>query len=62
MTYLTTSEKYELCDMLDPENHLAIERDLARYILVHVDEEPHLARIALARVAREVLGVGEEDA
>lgn len=55
--YLTTSEKYELCDMLDPENHLAIQRDLARYILVHVDEEP-----ALARVAREVLGVGEEDA
>lgn len=55
--YLTTSEKYELCDMLDPENHLAIERDLARYILVHVDEEP-----TLARVAREVLGVGEEDA
>ena len=43
--------------MLDPENHLATERDLARYILVHVDEEP-----ALARVAREVLGVGEEDA
>lgn len=55
--YLTTSEKYELCDMLDSENHLAIERDLALYILVHVDEEP-----ALARVAREVLGVGEEDA
>ena len=55
--YLTTSEKYELCDMLDPENHLAIERDLARYILVHVDEVP-----ALVRVAREVLGVGEEDA
>lgn len=62
MTYLTTSEKYELCDMLDPENHLVIERDLARYILVHVDEEPHLARIALARVAREVLGIGEDDA
>lgn len=55
--YLTTSEKYELCDMLDPENHLAIERDLARYILVHVDEEP-----ALVRVAREVLGIGEKDA
>lgn len=55
--YLTTSEKYELCDILDPENHLAIERDLARYILVHVDEEPHLAR-----VAREVLGVGEDNA
>ena len=55
--YLTTSEKYELCDMLDPENHLAIERGLARYILVHVDEEP-----ALVRVAREVLGIGEKDA
>lgn len=40
MNYLTASEKYEMCDMLDPENHLAIERDLAR----------------------EVLGVGEEDA
>lgn len=57
MNYLTTSEKYELCDMLDPEKYLATERHLARYILVHVDEEP-----ALARVAREVLGVGEEDA
>ena len=57
MNYLTTSEKYELCDMLDPEKYLHTERDLARYILVHVDEEPHLAR-----VAREVLGVGEEDA
>lgn len=57
MNYLTTSEKYELCDMLDPESYLAIQRDLARYILVHVDEEPHLAR-----VAREVLGVGEDNA
>lgn len=57
MNYLTTSEKYELCDMLDPERYFAIQRDLARYILVHVDEEPHLAR-----VAREVLGVGEDNA
>lgn len=55
--YLTTSEKYELCDILDSVNRLAIERDLARYILIYVDEEP-----ALASVAREVLGVGEEDA
>ena len=57
MNYLTTSEKYELCDMLDPEKYLHTERALARYILVHVDEEP-----ALARVAREVLGVGEDNA
>lgn len=55
--YLTTSEKYELCDMFDPEKYLHTERALARYILVNVDEEP-----ALARVAREVLGVGEDDA
>ncbi|MGV3159841.1 hypothetical protein ACEE23_01900 [Corynebacterium sp. 32222D000AT] len=57
MNYLTTSEKHELCDMLDPERYLPTERALARYILVHIDEEPHLTR-----VAREVLGVGDDDA